>query len=167
MRDNGRMQFCDGYNISEKIYTFSKREWDLTDIRYISTKDAAKILELSTRRVVSLCNQKTFEGALKERRDWKIPEESVYSYRGIVMPEKGNKGRLSYAFGNTPYVDVVKNSYYVDKILLIRDLIDDQVLVILFTRPRRFGKTLALDMLKRFFEKTEEDTPIYFRDKQI
>ena len=83
------------------------------------------------------------------------------------MPEKGNKGRLSYAFGNTPYVDVVKNSYYVDKILLIRDLIDDQVLVILFTRPRRFGKTLALDMLKRFFEKTEEDTPIYFRDKQI
>ena len=56
---------------------------------------------------------------------------------------------------------------YVDKTLLIRDLIDDQVPVILFTRPRRFGKTLALNMLKTFFEKTKEDTSIYFKDKQI
>lgn len=64
-------------------------------------------------------------------------------------------------------MDVVKNSYYVDKTLLIRDLIDDQVPVILFIRPRRFGKTLALDMLKTFFEKTKEDTSIYFKDKQI
>ena len=46
-------------------------------------------------------------------------------------------------------------------------MIDDQVPVILFTRPRRFGKTLALDMLKTFFEKTKEDTSIYFKDKQI
>lgn len=64
-------------------------------------------------------------------------------------------------------MDVVKNSYYVDKTLLIRDLIDDQVPVILFIRPRRFGKTLALDMLKTFFEKTKEDNSIYFKDKQI
>ncbi len=74
---------------------------------------------------------------------------------------------LSCAVGNTSYMDVVKNSYYVDKTLLIRDLIDDQVPVILFTRPRRFGKTLAIDMLKSFFEKTEEDTSVYFRDKKI
>lgn len=50
---------------------------------------------------------------------------------------------------------------------MIRDLIDDQVQVILFTRPRRFGKTLALDMLKSFFEKTKEDTSVYFKDKEI
>lgn len=56
-------------------------------------------------------------------------------------------------------MDVVKNSYYVDKTLLIRDLIDDQVPVILFTRPRRFGKTLALDMLKTFLKKQKRILP--------
>ena len=64
-------------------------------------------------------------------------------------------------------MDVVKNSYYVDKTLLIRDLIDDHAAVTLFTRPRRFGKTLAVDMLKVFFEKTDEDNSVYFRDKKI
>ena len=40
-------------------------------------------------------------------------------------------------------------------------------MVSLFTRPRRFGKTLNMDMLRVFFEKTEEDTSIYFRNKKI
>lgn len=57
--------------------------------------------------------------------------------------------------------------YYVDKTLLIRELIDSKSKRILFTRPRRFGKSLNLNMLKTFFEKTEEDTSIYFRDKLI
>ena len=74
---------------------------------------------------------------------------------------------LPCAVGSTSYIDTVKNSYYVDKTLLIRDLIDDHAAVTLFTRPRRFGKTLAVDMLKVFFEKTDEDTSIYFRDKKI
>ncbi|MCR1918440.1 AAA family ATPase [Frisingicoccus caecimuris] len=139
----------------------------MTDIRYISTKEAAEILGLSTRRVVGLCNDGKLAGALQKGRGWKIPEETVYAYLGTVKPEKRNKGILSCAVGNTSYMDVVKNSYYVDKTLLIRDLIDDQVPVILFTRPRRFGKTLALDMRKTFFEKTKEDTSIYFKDKQI
>lgn len=84
-----------------------------------------------------------------------------------ISTKAGKEVRLSCAVGNTSYIDVVKNSYYVDKTLLIRDLIDDQVPVILFTRPRRFGKTLALDMLKTFFEKKQEDTSVYFKDKQI
>lgn len=40
-------------------------------------------------------------------------------------------------------------------------------MVSLFTRPRRFGKTLNMDMLRVFFEKAEEDTSVYFRDKKI
>ena len=40
-------------------------------------------------------------------------------------------------------------------------------MVSLFTRPRRFGKTLNMDMLRVFFEKTPEDTSIYFKDKYI
>ena len=42
--------------------------------------------------------------------------------------------------------------YYVDKTLLIRDIIEKGGEVTLFTRPRRFGKTLALSMLRTFFE---------------
>ena len=42
--------------------------------------------------------------------------------------------------------------YYVDKTLLIRELLDMQGKVNLFTRPRRFGKTLAMTMMRSFFE---------------
>jgi len=40
-------------------------------------------------------------------------------------------------------------------------------MVTLFTRPRRFGKTLAINTIKTFFEKTDEDTSRYFTDKKI
>lgn len=42
--------------------------------------------------------------------------------------------------------------YYVDKTLFIKELLDDRSKVSLFTRPRRFGKTLAISMVKTFFE---------------
>ncbi len=51
--------------------------------------------------------------------------------------------------------------------MMIKEFIDERPLVSLFTRPRRFGKTLNMDMLRTFFEKTEEDTSIYFKDKKI
>lgn len=44
------------------------------------------------------------------------------------------------------------NYYYIDKTLFIKELIDKKSKVNLFTRPRRFGKTLTLSMLKYFFE---------------
>ncbi|MEZ3485596.1 MAG: ATP-binding protein [Lachnospiraceae bacterium] len=44
------------------------------------------------------------------------------------------------------------NYYYIDKTALIRDLINTRGSVNLFTRPRRFGKSLNMDMLKTFFE---------------
>lgn len=45
--------------------------------------------------------------------------------------------------------------YYCDKTLLIKDIIDDGAGVILLPRPRRFGKSLSLSMLKYFFGTTE------------
>lgn len=50
---------------------------------------------------------------------------------------------------------------------MIRDFLDKKPMVSLFTRPRRFGKTLNMDMLRVFFEKTNDDTSVYFKDKQI
>nr|WP_330424887.1 AAA family ATPase [Lachnotalea sp. AF33-28] len=57
--------------------------------------------------------------------------------------------------------------YYVDKTMMIKEFLDDRPMVSLFTRPRRFGKTLNMDMIRTFFEKTDEDTSNYFRDKRI
>lgn len=48
---------------------------------------------------------------------------------------------------------IINDYYYVDKTLLIKELLDNKGKVSLFTRPRRFGKTLALSMIKYFFER--------------
>lgn len=51
------------------------------------------------------------------------------------------------------YEEIIeKGYYYVDKTLLIKDLIDLRGKVNLFTWPRRFGKTLNMSMLRYFFE---------------
>lgn len=57
--------------------------------------------------------------------------------------------------------------YYVDKTLLIKDFFDERPNVLLFTRPQGFGKSLTMDMLRVFFEKTSEDTSRYFTNKKI
>ena len=44
------------------------------------------------------------------------------------------------------------NGYFVDKTLMIKELIESNAKVTLFTRPRRFGKTLNQFMIRRFFE---------------
>ena len=57
--------------------------------------------------------------------------------------------------GIESYKEIIDNDYYyVDKTLLIRDLLVQKSKVTLFTRPRRFGKTLNLSMLQYFFEDT-------------
>ena len=59
--------------------------------------------------------------------------------------------------------------YYIDKTLFIRDIIDSGSDIFLFTRPRRFGKTLNMSMLQTFFEKPMDghDTSLYFKDLAI
>ncbi|MBS0622137.1 MAG: AAA family ATPase [Verrucomicrobia bacterium] len=56
---------------------------------------------------------------------------------------------------------------YVDKSLLIAEIIDEGTEVALIPRPRRFGKTLNLSMLRYFFEHGDEDTSYLFKDLQI
>ncbi|MCD8207019.1 MAG: ATP-binding protein [Bacteroidales bacterium] len=65
------------------------------------------------------------------------------------------------------FKQTVSNGYYIDKSLFIKDIFDDHNKVTLITRPRRFGKSLNMDMVKTFFEKTDEDTSVYFRDLEI
>ena len=66
-----------------------------------------------------------------------------------------------------------RDMYYIDKTLLIRDIVEKGGKVTLFTRPRRFGKTLSLTMIKAFFEKEYDysgnllDNRKYFEGKKI
>jgi hypothetical protein len=62
---------------------------------------------------------------------------------------------------------IEKNYYYVDKSLFIKELMDEGAVAMLIPRPRRFGKTLNLSMLRYFFEKTAEDTSRLFRHLKI
>lgn len=69
--------------------------------------------------------------------------------------------------GVSDYQRASTEYYYIDKTMMIKDILDERPMVSLFTRPRRFGKTLNMDMLRAFFEKTAEDTSVYFKDKKI
>ena len=102
-----------------------------------------------------MCKQKEIVGAIKEGRNWLIPDNAILS------PKK------PLPIGVSDFKSATTNYYYVDKTLLIRDFLNAIPMVSLFTRPRRFGKTLNMDMLRVFFEKTPEDTSIYFKDKYI
>ena len=56
------------------------------------------------------------------------------------------------------FEDIIKdNYYYVDKSMLIEDILVNRAAVTLFTRPRRFGKTLNMSMIKYFFDVRNKD----------
>ncbi len=76
--------------------------------------------------------------------------------------------RKSLPIGIEDFKEIIdRNCYLVDKTLLIKDLLDSTAKVTLFTRPRRFGKTLNMSMLRRFFEKTDEDNSYLFEGLEI
>ena len=81
---------------------------------------------------------------------------------------RNTKKRLNpLPIGLSDYIRTQSEYYYVDKTLLIKEILDRKPLVSVFTRPRRFGKTLNMDMLRVFFEISDEDTSVFFSDKEI
>ena len=62
---------------------------------------------------------------------------------------------------------IERNCYFVDKTLMINDILDSGAKVTLFTRPGRFGKTLNMSMLQRFFEKTVNNNSYLFNGLNI
>ena len=75
--------------------------------------------------------------------------------------------KLPLPIGVSNYCLAASEYYYIDKTMMIKDFIDERPMVTLFTRPRRFGKTLNMDMLRTYFERSDKDTSVYFRDKKI
>lgn len=137
----------------------------------ISVKEAALMWNISERRISYLCNQGRIAGAKKTGRSWAIPANAKKPVDNRIKSgayrKKKMKSDLPLPVGISDYRIASKEYYYVDKTMFIKDFIDERPMVSLFTRPRRFGKTLNMDMLRTFFEKTDEDTSVYFRDKLI
>lgn len=136
----------------------------------MTVKEAAKLWGISERRVMVLCKEGKIQGAQKEGRFWVIPtnaEKPADARYKKSLPVRKTSSRLPLPIGISDYRLAVTEYYYIDKTMLIKDFIDERPMVSLFTRPRRFGKTLNMDMLRTFFEKTDEDTSIYFKDKKI
>ena len=70
--------------------------------------------------------------------------------------------------GIEDFKEIIDKEYcFIDKTLIIKDILDSGSKVTLFTRPRRFGKTLNMSMLRRYFEKTEEDSSYLFDSLKI
>lgn len=128
-------------------------------MEYLSCSDASKTMGFSIRRIQQMCKNGELPGAIKEGRKWLIPDETIHMNH-FAKNKSLPIGVSDFKLATTGY-------YYVDKTLMIRDFLDKKPMVSLFTRPRRFGKTLNMDMLRVFFEKTNEDTSVYFKDKQI
>ena len=128
----------------------------------MSAKKASALWGISTRRVTTLCLAGKIPGASKENGSWQIPVNAekpadarvrTGAYKKSAMP-----AHLPLPVGISDYRLASTEYYYVDKTLMIKDFLDQRPMVSLFTRPRRFGKTLNMDMLRVFFEKTNEDT---------
>ena len=60
-----------------------------------------------------------------------------------------------------------RNNYYIDKTMFIKDIIDNKSEVTLITRPRRFGKTLNMSMLKYYFDCSQKDSRDLFEGLKI
>ena len=77
-------------------------------------------------------------------------------------------GWIPLPVGVENFEDLIQTGYYfVDKTLFIRELIDMKGKVNLFTRPRRFGKTLNMSMLRYFFEMGKADNAELFQGMKI
>ena len=133
-------------------------------------KQIANEWNLSERTVAALCKSGKISGAKKSGKSWQIPDDAKKPADGRVASGKyikTSERKKPLPIGVSDYVRAQSEYYYVDKTMLIKEFLDQKPLVSLFTRPRRFGKTLNMDMLRVFFEKRDEDTSIYFKDKAI
>ncbi len=76
--------------------------------------------------------------------------------------------RKKLNLGQSDFKNIIKSdAYFVDKSLLIKEVIDTEKSVLLFPRPRRFGKTLNLSMLEYFFDINEPENDKLYGNLKI
>ena len=139
----------------------------------MTVQEAAALWQIAASQVTKYCRQNRIPGAFKRGKIWLIPESSAKPNdlrkdipEQIIAATQAEK-LLPLPIGVSSYKRAVDEYYYVDKTLMIKDILDEKPVVSLFTRPRRFGKTLNMDMLRTFFEATSEDNQKYFSSMKI
>ena len=141
-------------------------------VEMMTINDAVKQWGISKSMLARLCREGRIVGVQKIKGLWMIPADAQYPADARVrshgaQSETPARKKLPLPIGISDYRKASSEYYYVDKTLMIRDFLDEVPMVSLFTRPRRFGKTLNMDMLRTFFEKSDEDTSVYFTGKKI
>ncbi len=138
---------------------------------YMDIHTASEKWNISDRRAAMLCREGKVPYAIKQNGIWQIPANTPKPADGRKRRGHGtslaNDLLLPLPIGISDFKETVTHYYYVDKTFFIKDLLDARPKVSLFTRPRRFGKTMNMDMLRTFFEISPEDTSVYFRNKNI
>ena len=137
----------------------------------MNIKDASSLWNISTRRISELCKVGRITGAYKQGKKWFIPDNAekpidnrrTTSELILTSPTTNYK---PLPIGVSDYCDACSNYYYVDKTLLIKDLLDERAKVSLFTRPRRFGKTLNMYMLRVFLKDQKKIHPFISKIKK-
>ncbi len=109
-------------------------------------------------------------GESEDFRQFRLPDCLHFFFVVCCYSENRSRGeiimRLSIGTDDFKEIRTDKDSsgllcFYCDKSLLIKDLIDDGSKVIVLPRPKRFGKTLNLSMLKYFFDMTEDNISLF------
>ena len=96
--------------------------------------------------------------------------EHHFAIYNIIMTFEERIKNIKFALGTSEFTKIIDSEcHYIDKTLLIKEILDSKSEAILFTRPRRFGKTLNMTMLRTFFEKPLDgrDTSHYFKNLKI
>ena len=137
----------------------------------MTVKQAAERWGIFDTRITKLCREGEIFGAIKDGKSWLIPADTERPIdRRYKTPDSANANivtKLPLPIGISDFCLASTQYYYIDKTMMIKDFLDERPMVSLYTRPRRFGKTLNMDMLRTFFENSGEDTSVYFSDKKI
>lgn len=86
----------------------------------------------------------------------------------FIYQKDGFESGIHFAIGQSDFERLIEEeAVFVDKTRAIQDIIDSKDQILLFSRPRRFGKTLLMTMLKAFFEKAASSKRHLFEPLQI
>ena len=95
-----------------------------------------------------------------------VPEIVFFEMYYAIIKKKGKIMMKRITTGTENFKEFMdKNYYYVDKTMLIDDVLSDKVM--LYTRPRRFGKTLNMSMLYYFFSNQEKENAYLFEGLNV
>ena len=96
-------------------------------------------------------------GRIEEVPNLRSLGNGVWTTPGARIIDRSGERRLP--IGEEGFLNALARSTVVDKTMLIADVLDSNFKCTLFCRPRRFGKTFNMTMLKAFFDIDGEDSP--------